>query len=46
VVLAQPAAELLKDESVRKFYLGLHEGGERSNMGTIRYRRPERKWVI
>ncbi len=46
VVLAQPAAALLQDESVRKFYLGLHEGGERSNMSTLRQRRPERKWAI
>lgn len=46
VVLAQPAAALLQDESVRKFYLGLHEGGERSNMGAIRQKRPERKWAI
>ena len=46
VALAQPAAELLQDEGVRKFYLGLHEGGERSNMGAIRQKRPERKWVI
>ena len=44
VVLAQPAAQLLQDESVRKFYLGLHEGGERSSMSTLRQRRPERKW--
>jgi branched-chain amino acid transport system ATP-binding protein len=49
VVLAQPAAQLLQDESVRKFYLGLHEGGEggeRSNMGTLRQRRTERRWAI
>lgn len=46
VVLAQPAAELSQDESVRKFYLGLHEGGERGNTGTMRLRRPERKWAI
>lgn len=46
VALAQPAGELLQDESVRKFYLGLHEGGERSNMSTIRQRRPERKWAL
>jgi branched-chain amino acid transport system ATP-binding protein len=46
VVLARPATELLQDESVRKFYLGLHEAGERSTMGTIRQRRPERKWAI
>jgi branched-chain amino acid transport system ATP-binding protein len=46
VVLAQPATQLLQDESVRKFYLGLHEAGERSNMGTLRQRRPERRWAI
>ncbi len=46
VVLAQPADQLLQDESVRKFYLGLHEGGERSNMSTIRQRRPTRRWAI
>jgi branched-chain amino acid transport system ATP-binding protein len=46
VVLAQPAAELLKDESVRKFYLGLHEGGELGDMTTIGRRRSERRWVI
>ena len=46
VVLAQPAAQLLQEESVRKFYLGLHEGGERSNMGTVRQRRPERRWSL
>ncbi len=46
VALAAPATELLQDESVRKFYLGLHEGGERSTIGTIRQRRPERKWAI
>lgn len=34
VVLAQPAAELMQHESVRKFYLGLHEEGERSNLST------------
>ena len=46
VALAQPASELLQDESVRKFYLGLHEGGERSKIGAIRQRRPERKWSL
>ena len=46
VVLAQPAAELMQHESVRKFYLGLHEEGERSNMGMLRQRRPERRWTL
>jgi branched-chain amino acid transport system ATP-binding protein len=46
VALAQPAAQLLEDESVRKFYLGLHEGEERSNFATLRQRRPERNWAL
>ena len=46
IVLAQPAAELLQNESVRKFYLGLHEGSERSNMGTLRQQRSTRRWVL
>ena len=45
VALAQPAEVLLEDESVRKFYLGLHEGEERVNIRTLRQRRPERRWV-
>jgi branched-chain amino acid transport system ATP-binding protein len=46
VVLAQPAAVLLQDESVREFYLGLHEGGERGNMSALRQRRPARRWAL
>jgi branched-chain amino acid transport system ATP-binding protein len=45
VALAGPAAQLMQDESVRKFYLGLHEGEERG-MSTVRLRRPERKWDL
>ena len=46
VALAQPAAQLLQDESVRKFYLGLHEGEELSTFARLRQRRPERRWAI
>src|SRR5579859_4851743 len=45
VVLAQPAAELLQDESVRKFYLGLHEGGTES-MGIRLRKRAEKRWTL
>jgi branched-chain amino acid transport system ATP-binding protein len=44
VVLDQPAAQLLQDESVRKFYLGLHEGGDHATPGARLMRRTERKW--
>jgi branched-chain amino acid transport system ATP-binding protein len=46
VVLAQPAGELLQNESVRKFYLGLHESSERSSMATLRQRRATRRWTL
>ncbi|HLI69034.1 MAG TPA: ABC transporter ATP-binding protein [Ktedonobacteraceae bacterium] len=46
VVLAQPAAKLLQDESVRKFYLGLHEGGQRGKVEALRERQPGRKWTL
>ncbi len=46
VALAQPASQLLQDESVRKFYLGLHEGEEHSNFASLRQNRPERKWTL
>jgi len=46
IVLAQSAADLMKDESVRRFYLGLHEEKEQSNMITLRQRRPARRWAI
>ncbi len=46
IVLAQPAAELLQNESVRKFYLGLHEGREHSKMAPLRQQRSTRRWVF
>ncbi len=48
VALSGPATDLLRDESVRTFYLGLHEGAEEGGEGTfatLRHERPERKWT-
>lgn len=45
VALAKPAANLMQEESVRKFYLGLHEGEERS-MATLRQHRSQRSWTL
>jgi len=44
VALSGSAADLLRDEAVRAFYLGLHEGEGSANFGALRQRRPERKW--
>jgi branched-chain amino acid transport system ATP-binding protein len=46
VVLAQPAADLLRDEAVRTFYLGLHEDTEQANFATLRRQRPVRRWSL
>src|SRR2546421_1876117 len=45
VGLEQPAAELFQDESERKFYLGLPEGGERNHMTTLHQRRAASRWA-
>ncbi len=46
VVLDKPAAELLNDESVRHFYLGLHEESQHANFAALRTKRPERRWSL
>jgi branched-chain amino acid transport system ATP-binding protein len=46
VVLSQSAADLLQDESVRKFYLGLHEGSDQSKLREIRRSQSGRRWAL
>jgi branched-chain amino acid transport system ATP-binding protein len=46
VALEGSAADLLSDESVRKFYLGLHEEGDDSDFASLRTHRPERSWAL
>jgi branched-chain amino acid transport system ATP-binding protein len=46
VALSGPASDLLRDEAVRAFYLGLHEGESHANYGALRQKRPERTWTI
>ncbi|MFI5272244.1 MAG: ABC transporter ATP-binding protein [Ktedonobacterales bacterium] len=46
VVLDQPAADLLRDATVRTFYLGLHEDSEHANFAALRHKRPERTWSL
>lgn len=46
VALSGPASDLLRDEAVRTFYLGLHEGEGHADFAALREHRPERKWSI
>ncbi len=45
VVLDQSAADLLQDERVQHFYLGLHKDGTRAAVGTLNPHRKERRWT-
>jgi branched-chain amino acid transport system ATP-binding protein len=46
VVLGGPAADLARDGSVRKFYLGLHQEKQLGSFATLRTTRPERRWTL
>jgi branched-chain amino acid transport system ATP-binding protein len=46
VALDKPAQELLRDESVRTFYLGLHEEGGHADFSWLHQRRPTRRWAL
>lgn len=46
VALAGPSSDLLRDEAVRTFYLGLHEGEGHADFAALRHQRPERKWTV
>jgi len=46
VALSGSAADLLRDETVREFYLGLHKGEGHADFAVLRQRRSERKWAI
>lgn len=46
VALAAPAGQLMQDEAVRMFYLGLGEGTEHAHFAALRQQRPVRKWGL
>jgi branched-chain amino acid transport system ATP-binding protein len=44
VVMDRPAAELLEDEDVREFYLGLH-GDEVKSYAEVKHYRRKKRWL-
>jgi branched-chain amino acid transport system ATP-binding protein len=44
VVMDKPASELLQDEDVREFYLGLH-GEEVASFATVKHYRRKKRWL-
>ena len=46
VVLDKPAAELLADEDVREFYLGLRRGGRRrKSFRDVKHYKRRKRWL-
>jgi len=46
VVMDRPAAELLADDDVREFYLGLHtEGAERQSFRDVKHYKRRKRWA-
>jgi branched-chain amino acid transport system ATP-binding protein len=45
MVMDKPAAELLQDEDVREFYLGLHGEGEVQSFAEIKHYRRKKRWL-
>jgi len=47
VVLDKPAAELLADDDIREFYLGLHagDGAERRSFRDVKHYRRRKRWL-
>ncbi|HEX6194665.1 MAG TPA: ABC transporter ATP-binding protein [Jiangellaceae bacterium] len=47
VVLDKPADELLADEDIREFYLGLHagDGGERRSFRDVKHYKRRKRWL-
>jgi branched-chain amino acid transport system ATP-binding protein len=45
IVMDKPSAELLKDEDVREFYLGLHSGGQIRSFADVKQYRRKKRWL-
>ena len=46
IVMDKPAAELMNDEDVQEFYLGLHAGGEeRKSFRDIKHYKRRKRWL-
>lgn len=46
IVMDKPAAELMKDEDVQEFYLGLHSGGEeRRSFRDVKHYKRRKRWL-
>jgi len=45
VVMDKPAADLLADEDVREFYLGLHPEGDLQSFARVKHYRRKKRWL-
>ncbi len=45
IVMDKPAAELVRDDDVREFYLGMGEGGSRRDFASVKHYRRRKRWL-
>ena len=45
IVMDGDAAQLLKDEDVKEFYLGLHGSGERKSFRDVKHYKRRKRWL-
>jgi branched-chain amino acid transport system ATP-binding protein len=47
IVLDKPATELLADEDIREFYLGLHagDGSDRKSFRDVKHYKRRKRWL-
>jgi branched-chain amino acid transport system ATP-binding protein len=45
VVMDKPAAELLQDDDVREFYLGLHPAGHAKSFRDVKHYKRRKRWL-
>lgn len=45
IVMDKPAAELLQDDDVREFYLGLHEEGHAKSFRDVKHYKRRKRWL-
>jgi branched-chain amino acid transport system ATP-binding protein len=45
LVMDKPSDELMRDEDVQEFYLGLHGGGERKSFRDVKHYKRRKRWL-
>jgi branched-chain amino acid transport system ATP-binding protein len=45
IVMDKPASDLMADEDIQEFYLGLHAGGTRRSFRDVKHYKRKKRWL-